>query len=442
MPEFSGEEQAALAGVIALQRGKVKEDTLAELELSPDWQHDVLVLSAILRIAVGLDASESQLTQIQQLEISEYGGYREVKLMVDGPQALIDARSAQDDSQLWNSVGLPHLIVLEASEAERPPLPQAPETPGVQTDDPMSEAGRKVMLYHFAEVLRHEDGTRQGEDIEELHVMRVATRRLRAAFDIFGDAFKEKSLQRYLKRLRATGRALGRVRDLDVFMEKAQAYLQTLPEADRPGLDPLLQEWKVQRDRARDEMMVHLNSKEYQDFKREFGLFLETPGLGARKISQFPPEPYQVCTVAPTLVYTRFGEARSFDRILYNAQIQQLHALRIEFKKLRYTLEFFQEVLGKEAKGLISVMKNLQDHLGDLNDADVATQILQDFLQQWDRQQMDRPLAERQNPEGVVNYLAYRHAERYRLMVSFQQAWASFIRPEFRRDLAQAVSVL
>ncbi|HEX9029974.1 MAG TPA: hypothetical protein VF823_12420, partial [Anaerolineales bacterium] len=72
----------------------------------------------------------------------------------------------------------------------------------------------------------------------------------------------------------------------------------------------------------------------------------------------------------------------------------------------------------------------------------VAIHILQEFLQQWDDQQKDRPLAERQNPEGVVNYLAYRHAERYRLMVTFQEAWLNFIRPEFRRDLAMAVSVL
>lgn len=442
LPELSAQEQAAVAGVIAFQRGKIKEDAVQELNLDAAWQHDVQILSAILRIALGLDDSETQQTKIQKLEIGEYGSYREARLVVDGPQALIDARSAQDEAQLWINLGMPHLMILEASADERPLLSEMPASPGVQPDDPMAEAGRKVMRYHFLEMLSHEEGTRQGEDIEALHDMRVATRRMRASFDVFGDAFKEKILQRYLKRLRATGRALGRVRDLDVFMEKAQAYLLTLPEADRPGLNPLLLDWKAQRDRARDEMLDHLNSREYQDFKREFGLFLNTPGLGARRVSQFPPEPFQVYSVAPVLIYTRFGEARSFDRILGNAQVEQLHALRIEFKKLRYTLEYFQEVLGKDAKGLISTLKTLQDHLGDLNDADVAIHILQEFLQQWDDQQKDRPLAERQNPEGVVNYLAYRHAERYRLMVTFQEAWLNFIRPEFRRDLAMAVSVL
>jgi len=44
----------------------------------------------------------------------------------------------------------------------------------------MSEAGRKVLRTHFARMLANEAGTRLGEDIEELHDMRVATRRLRA----------------------------------------------------------------------------------------------------------------------------------------------------------------------------------------------------------------------------------------------------------------------
>ncbi len=100
------------------------------------------------------------------------------------------------------------------------------------------------MTYHFAEMLRHEEGTRLGEDIEALHDMRVATRRLRAAFEVFGPAFDKQTLKVHLAGLRMTGRTLGAVRDMDVFMEKAQKYLQTLPEARQSGLDPLLEHWK------------------------------------------------------------------------------------------------------------------------------------------------------------------------------------------------------
>jgi CHAD domain-containing protein len=306
----------------------------------------------------------------------------------------------------------------------------------------MAEAGRKVMLYHFAEMLRHEEATMLGEDIEALHDMRVATRRMRAAFEVFSEAFEPAILKPHLKGLRVTGRALGQVRDLDVFMEKAQHYLDAQPEADRSGLDPLLLAWGEQRENARTEMLTHLGGENYRIFKQEFNLFLQTPGVGARPISQDQPVPTIVRDVAPALIYTRLASVRAFDKILQTARIEQLHALRIEFKKLRYTVEFFREVLGEQSKAVIDDLKKLQDHLGDLNDAEVATLILREFLDNWDARQSERLLDERQNPEAIFAYLTARHAERYRLIVTFGELWVYFNRDEFRRNLALAVSVL
>ena len=130
-----------------------------------------------------------------------------------------------------------------AEEASILPLPGPLDHPGVTPDDSLAEAGRKVMLFQFNEMLSHEAGTRLGADIEELHDMRVATRRMRAAFDVFGEAFHAKVVKTHLKGLRATGRALGRVRDLDVFIEKAEAYRLTLAPEAQPGLDLLLEMW-------------------------------------------------------------------------------------------------------------------------------------------------------------------------------------------------------
>ncbi len=290
-------------------------------------------------------------------------------------------------------------------------------------------------------MLAHEAGTRLGEDIEELHDMRVATRRMRAASAVFGDYFRKKAIKPHLKGLRATGRALGRVRDLDVFMEKAQAHLDTLPAADRQGLDPLLATWAQEREAARRKMLAYLESDRYQRFKQRFNEFVSTPGEGVRP-SLERSSPDLVQHTAPVLIYNCLAVVRAYAPLLENASIEQLHALRIEFKKLRYTVEFFKEVLGAEAKQVIDDIKHLQDHLGDLNDADVACKILRQFIQNWERHQVNMPLRERQNPEPVVDYLATKHAERHRLMVTFPEAWAHFNRPEFRQNLALAISVL
>jgi CHAD domain-containing protein len=316
------------------------------------------------------------------------------------------------------------------------------ERPGVLPDDPLAEAGRKVLAFHFAEMLRHEEGTRLGEDIEALHDMRVATRRMRAAFEVFESAFDAKQVKPHLKGLRGTGRALGRVRDLDVFMEKARHYLETRPAEERAGLDPLLDRWRAEREAGRAAMLAHLDGDQYAEFKRKFAAFLTTPGQGAKQAAPGEIQPDQVRHLAPVLIYTRLAAGRAYQPILAAASIEQLHALRIEFKKLRYTLEFFKEVLGKEVKGLINDLKVIQDHLGDLHDADVACGILRAFLDGWEIDQRGQPVAERWNPEPVVAYLAAKHAERHQLLVTFQDCWGRFDRPEFRQQLAAAVAVL
>ena len=116
--------------------------------------------------------------------------------------------------------------------------------------------------------------------------------------------------------------------------------------------------------------------------------------------------------------------------------------MRIEFKKLRYTVEYFREVLGPQAGDVIVELKALQDHLGDLNDANVASHMLRNFLAEWDVLQARLPVAERQTPEPILDYMAYRYAERQQLMLTFSETWTRFNSPEFRQNLAMAVSIL
>jgi CHAD domain-containing protein len=440
---ISAEDRQVLAWVATLPRPKHKKTALNATALPDERRGQALALAAILHTALALDASDSQKTFIQQL--SRTSG--RLRVTVSGPAAEQDAAAAQPASSLWAQAGYPSLQILTveqlaALQARYPPLPQPMEAVGLLPDDPMAEAGRKVLRFHFAEMLSHEEGTRLGSDIEALHDMRVATRRMRAAFEVFGSAFQTKALKPHLKGLRLTGRSLGKVRDLDVFMEKAQAYLEKLPEEQRSGLDPLLAHWQEIRNDARLEMLAHLDSLAYQDFKQEFNLFLSTPGAGAAAVPAEEPSPNRVCEIAPVLIYTRLAGVRAYNAYLEQASVERLHALRIEFKKFRYTLEFFREVLGDSAKVVIGEVKKLQDHLGDLNDAVVATHILTDFLASWEAQQAQLPISERQNPQAIVAYLAARHDERHRLMVTFHEAWERFNRPEFRQNLASAVSVL
>jgi CHAD domain-containing protein len=333
-------------------------------------------------------------------------------------------------------------------------LPSPLAKPGILPDDSLAEAGRKAMLYHFAQMLSKQAGTVAGDDIEFLHDMRVATRRLRAAIDVFGDAFKPKVIKNHLKGLRSTGRALGKVRDLDVFMEKVEHYLIELPTSQHQGLDPLTQNWQQQREQSREEMIAYFESSEYQKFVRSFNRFVQTTGAGipahteisvnesTEKTESTVRPSVKVRDIAPLLIYTRLAAVSSYDKILPFATLQQLHALRIDFKKLRYTLEFLSEVLGPEAKQVINEIKIMQDHLGDLNDANLACDLLGKILAGWENQHNHLSLSERPDPGAVVAYLAYRAQERHQLMSTFTQAWENFNRPEVRHNLALAIARL
>ncbi len=336
---------------------------------------------------------------------------------------------------------LEHEAQPEAAKQEIP-FPQPQESAGLQVMDSMAEAGRKILLYNFAEMLSHETGTLIGEDPDELHDMRVATRRMRAAFRVFSDYFKPKAVKSFTRDIKTLAGALGDARDMDVLLNKTQDYLDTLPEADRAGLAPLLSDWGQKKDRTHAFLVDYLNSLEYQKFKRRFNVFVQTPGKGVADVSTNPPQPNLVRDVVPLIIYERMTSVRSYETILESASLEQLHRLRIEFKRLRYAIEFFKELLGDEVKHVISQLKEVQDHLGDLQDARVACQMIDQVLIDWEPQQSSLPLSERQSPQPIVTFLGARLAERHTLMMSFPETWAKFNSPDFRQKLALAVAAL
>jgi CHAD domain-containing protein len=115
---------------------------------------------------------------------------------------------------------------------------------------------------------------------------------------------------------------------------------------------------------------------------------------------------------------------------------------------MRYTLEFFQEVLGSQAKPLIEEVKGLQDHLGDMQDAVVTCGVLHHFLSWGDWVPVDEQQVKRARPTvfvvspGVATYLAERQRELETLIATFPRTWERIDGPQFVAKVAAAVSVL
>lgn len=301
-------------------------------------------------------------------------------------------------------------------------------------------AARHTLEYHFGEMCRHESETIRGLDPEALHDMRVATRRMRAALRVFADFIEPDQATRILKGVRRTGRALGAVRDLDVFWGKAQKYLQGLPAKSRNDLAPLKQDWEERRTQARDRMLAYLSGERYRRFKIRYHQFLGSPQAWKSQThnTSGEPIPYRVRHVAPAAVFSRLGEVLAYQEWVQDQDPRILHQLRISIKRLRYTLEFFEVALQPPVGPVIEQLKSFQDHLGDLQDAVVAIQMLEVYLEALGGADLQSPSAPAETA-GVRSYLNAKVTERDRLLSSFPEAWAAFCDPQFSEAIAQTL---
>jgi CHAD domain-containing protein len=115
------------------------------------------------------------------------------------------------------------------------------DVPGFDCDEPFALAAARVVEVRAVEVFAHStDGVLGIDDIEPLHDMRVATRRLRAALEVFRPCFPRKRYRRALKPLKALADALGERRDRDVSIEFLEGFLPDATAADRGRLEILL----------------------------------------------------------------------------------------------------------------------------------------------------------------------------------------------------------
>jgi CHAD domain-containing protein len=145
---------------------------------------------------------------------------------------------------------------------------------GLTPDESFHAAAAKIILTKSAEMWHYAPGTIAGEDIEELHSMRVSSRRLRAAVDACAPCFAGKTYARYQKVINGLTEELGAVRDADVMLENLAAERKRAAADERPGIDDLIAQVRAQREQARPAMLAHLAALEADDFRRQFEAFV------------------------------------------------------------------------------------------------------------------------------------------------------------------------
>jgi triphosphatase len=238
----------------------------------------------------------------------------------------------------------------------------------------LGEVAFAALRRHFHTFLRSEPGTRMGDDPEELHDMRVATRRMRAALSIFRQALPARS-GRLRQELGWIADGLGAVRDLDVQLQRVEGWTNQIP-AEGQGGSEIVAALQEARSSARDELLRILDSARYARFVESFGVMLRRGPLRAQPLAWRP-----VTAEAPALVESRRRAVRGKLRGLRHAdeKAPALHAVRIRCKRLRYVLEFLGEVYPQEIPDVTAGLVKAQDLLGVYQDSIVGGGRLRDL---------------------------------------------------------------
>ena len=242
---------------------------------------------------------------------------------------------------------------------------------GVDASMSAGEVAFAILRKQFAAMRVHEPGTRLGEDAEELHDMRVATRRMRAALKLFSGALPEQA-GFYRNELKWVAASLGEVRDLDVQIEQLQA-ISSEEEEDRETFGEIVAALEKRRAEARESMLEALDSDRYERFVSSFAEALRRGPEGEGRANE------PIAMIAPDLVSRRYKKWRKAGKDLSEeSPPEEYHEFRKEGKRLRYTLEFLTDVYGeKPTARLVKPLKELQDDLGRHQDLIVAAELLE-----------------------------------------------------------------
>jgi len=240
--------------------------------------------------------------------------------------------------------------------------------------------GAQAILSRLDAVTAEIDGVRSGNDIEHIHNMRVAVRRLRTALGLFPELVPAKA--KWQAQIKTVASALGQARDADVQIEFLHQALVKAPQRIfRPGLQRLA--LRLTQDRAKQQPKV---LKALKKFEKSDAPAAIRKALTLPPVESDAPAPAQAANTADLTLFThaylavqeQVQAALAFDQAVHDpSNVTELHQLRIVFKHLRYTLEVFAPLYtagaGAESQlaPSIKIVKTFQEVLGDIHDCDV-----------------------------------------------------------------------
>ena len=286
------------------------------------------------------------------------------------------------------------------------------------------------------------DGALLGKDIEYIHQIRVASRRLRNGLTCFVDCLPKKKAKVWQADIKKITRAMGNARDLDIQIELIdQLYEDNLDPKYKPGYRRLLLRLKQQRTKAQVKVNKNIANLKKDDTLTNLRSQLEKISEPLQNTYLFTPSLYQRSFA---IINKNLDDFLSYEKYITNPEnVKELHAMRIAGKHLRYTIEIFAPIYNQALLPYIQLMKDIQDQLGEIHDDDVWISWLPRFIEKEQTRIEDYfgnsgPL-KRLLP-GINHLIEDRQIARNRDYQSFLSTWKSLLSENAWQNLREIIN--
>ncbi len=396
--EFPGVARTVPAEVLALLRAHLRGGRTKAVARLRTHRAGVLVRTG------GRDVAE-----VVTDAVAVFEGSRIVRRFDEIEVELVDG----DTADLDRIVGLLRRAGAGESDA-RPKLFQALDlqvrrpTPPVARNAPAEEHVAAALRAQYEAIVRHHPGTRLGRDPEELHQMRVATRRMRAILRAARPLLDPDWVRSLRAEVGWLGGALGPVRDLDVLVDHLHADARLLGGEDEGAFLVLLRALEAEHAADRAALLHALDEPRFvalvERLEAETRAPPLVPGGGSLR----------------ALAGREFRRLRKAVRALgAEPPDAELHATRIAVKRARYSAELAERSVGKAAAAVIRDAKMLQDVLGDHQDAAVAEARVRALV---------RPRTNAAQAIAAGRVIERQHERRRAARAAFPDAWRALER--------------
>ena len=235
--------------------------------------------------------------------------------------------------------------------------------------DTLAEAAYRSVEF-FRDVMRRQHDAAVAGEIEPVHQLRVSSRRLRAAIELFAGVLYAGPLKIYRRDVPWIARQAGAVRNCDVLETLLKERAEKLDPALRNALGPLLDALSAERKASHAHLVRDLSSKRYANLAARLASPAIKTARGRAKLGIAAPE-----LVAPMIRRARKKGKKLDDE----APAEIFHKLRVRIKRLRYVFEMLAALAGKRHRKTLARLEKLQELLGAYNDTNVAIAWLHAF---------------------------------------------------------------